>query len=655
MSYYYVKKTTDKAPVVSIPDGADTVPIKAWGVTLPASLSGYSAVECFQTGKNLLNYADITTSYRITSLTDNGGGSFTVVASGLGAYIDHIIQVKAGQTYSIKCTSATNDAGNASQIGVVNVYDGSDDTAALLLNGASISTRKGFTPTGNYILVRNKVTGGSGAGTGTIVEPQLELGSTATTYTPYVASTQNTVSLGRTIYGGSVDVVNGTGTETWECIPDLSQLSWTLGTSGCFVAELSGYQNCTPLCSDSDYETSSVATSGNAAYLKGDKTVCLRNTNNGNAIYIRDDDYSDADTFQASLSNVKLVYQLATPTDFTFDGQEIPTRLGYNAFWSDEGDSQITYYSQEEADDNYIIKESTLTNIANSIRAKTGNSAPIFVEDMDDEILNIETGGDLMSVMCESTFDLTPETCPTESTKIPERMFSNNPRIRTINMSGITEVEHAAFYQCGATSINLPDCKTIGTYAFYQARGASDVPLSIPNITSIGDEAFRESYVCGESTANRYLDISKCVSIGSNAFRSTRINGFKLDSVETLGDCPWFSGWFSMTNAVFPKLKTCGGQMCRNVGFTNLVIGPDWVSSGTNWAGYDADWRNKYVYIYAVTPPTMGGGLSISRPPLAIYVPADSVDAYKAANHWSSQASIIQPLPSDHLTIDTWL
>ena len=40
-----------------------------------------------------------------------------------------------------------------------------------------------------------------------------------------------------------------------------------------------------------------------------------------------------------------IVYEVATPTDFTFDSQEINTMLGYNAFWSDEGDSEVTYRS----------------------------------------------------------------------------------------------------------------------------------------------------------------------------------------------------------------------------------------------------------------------------------------------------------------------
>ena len=197
--------------------------------------------------------------------------------------------------------------------------------------------------------------------------------------------------------------------------------------------------------------------------------------------------------------------------------------------------------------------------------------------------------------------------------------------------------------------------ETIGYQAFFQCRGASDVPLSIPNVVTIGEEAFKEAYVCGESPSHRSLNISKCVSIGNNAFRSTRINGFKMDSVETLGNMPWYGSWFSMTTVVFPKLKTAHDQMCRGMNFTNLVIGPDWQSCGGGFAGYDMDWRNKYVYVYAVVPPTMGGDFSLWKPPVAFYVPADSVDAYKAAPYWSQYASIILPLPSDHLTIDTWL
>ena len=269
--------------------------------------------------------------------------------------------------------------------------------------------------------------------------------------------------------------------------------------------------------------------------------------------------------------------------------------------------------------------------------------------------VDVSAGTDLFNLASQTTFDLTDNTYKTTALTIPDRMFNSNQRIRTVNLSGVKTVEDYAFITCKATSLSFPDVETIGYQAFFQCRGASDVPLSIPNAITIGEEAFKEASVCGESTSNRFLDISKCVSIGNNAFRSTRISNFKLDSVETLGNSPWFGSWFNTTNVIFPKLKTAGEQMCRGITFTNLVIGPDWESCGGGFAGYDMDWRNKYVYVYATTPPTMGGDFSLWKPPVAFYVPADSVDAYKAASYWSNYASIIQPLPAEHLTIDTWL
>lgn len=333
-------EATVSGAIATLEDGADAVPCKNVVATIAPNLAGVSSVTVTQTGRNLLNYADIANSYRITSLTDNGGGSFTVVASGLGAYIDHVIKVKPCQAYSIKCTSATNDEGNASQIGVVNVYDGSDDTTTLLLNGASISTRKGFTPTGNYILVRNKVTGGSGAGTGTIVEPQLETGSTAHAYEPYTAPTTYTAQLGRTVYGGTADLVTGDGHSTrikktvrWGDLGNVTQLADVTRKEIVLSAS----------------ETPKYITAAASTDLLNDKNLPYDMTYSGNFehIYIANSariwvylpNGTDANT------EITVSYTLddALQTDFTFTGQEINTLLGVNNFWHDAGDTSVTY------------------------------------------------------------------------------------------------------------------------------------------------------------------------------------------------------------------------------------------------------------------------------------------------------------------------
>lgn len=340
------EKSAESASICSIEDGADDVPSRSLVVTIPPTLTGISEVVENQAGKNLLNYADISTSYRVTSITENSTGSFTVVASGLGAYIDHVIKVKAGQVYSIKCTSATNDEGNATQIGAVNVYDGDNSDATLLLDGASINySPKTFTPTGNYILVRNKITGGLGAGTGTIVEPRLNVGSTASDYVPYEEPTTYTADLDRTVHGGTADFVNGVGSETHNTV-DMGTLTWQYDSANTrfFTVDLTSVikRGASGWITDLAVSSPYTVASGTA----NDKTVSEYATTG--YVYIKDTDYTDPTVFKNSLSGKYLTYPLATPVDFTFDGQEIPTKDGYNAFWSDQGNTALDYYGEPE-------------------------------------------------------------------------------------------------------------------------------------------------------------------------------------------------------------------------------------------------------------------------------------------------------------------
>lgn len=52
------------------------------------------------------------------------------------------------------------------------------------------------------------------------------------------------------------------------------------------------------------------------------------------------------------------------------------------------------------------------------------------------------------------------------------------------------------------------------------------------------------------------------------------------------------------------------------------------------------------MYLYSSTPPTVANGAFGGVPETCnIYVPAESVDAYKAASSWSARASYIQAMP----------
>lgn len=674
-----LSEKTVSGAIAVIEDGADDVPTKSVKVTLPASLSGVSAVSVVNSGKNLL----LLTQYGDKNIVNQTTGAITRngTTSWAWSYDNTTLRVTlpAG-TYKLYCwLSVAGGSGNR-----VRTYDSDEN----IITGADASLVGLTYYEGTFTLTEKKSLGVG------LKQPEnstayIAISTSATTLSQYELynGTQYTASLGRTIYGGEVDIVNGTGKENCAKIK-FSELNWTYYTSG--TNPIFYANNVPDMRIYSRGEMPNIAIDGyttRTAHSRSNLSTNMANMEcsaieNAQTIAFRNDAYTSVSDMLEDMGNEYIVYEVATPTDFAFDGQEIDTMLGYNAFWSDDGDTEVTYRSSGTitpvvpalitktitANDTYSAEDdgadgysSVAVNVQPNVGTKSITENGIYVASADSldgyssVTVDVSAGTDLFNLASQTTFDLTDNTYKTSALTIPERMFNGNQRIRTVNLSGVKTVENYAFYSCKATSISLPDVETIGYQAFWQARGATDVPLSIPNVVSIGEEAFKEAYVCGESTSNRFLDISKCVSIGHNAFRSTRINGFDLSSAETFGNCPWFSGWFSMTTALFPKIKTAGDQLLRACTFTNLVMGPDWESCGSGLAGYDADWPNRYIYIYAVNPPVMAGGLSISRRPVAFYVPAESVDAYKAAPYWSDFASLFQPLPDDHLTIDTWL
>ena len=239
------EKTIVSSPIADFSDGADDVPTKSLVVTIPATLSGKSEVTETQTGRNLLDTANAeTNTNNSVSITCDGNGKYTATGTATGG--------SANITFTLKtpCTIKSgmylhlmNSGANASASITLQKQDNTTIYAPTLSPAnriADLSSYAGQTIYSICFYIAN------GASFEMSLTPMLCFSSTATTFEPYQTPTVYTASLGQTIYGGEVDIVNGTGTDE-----------------------------------------------------------------NGN--------------------------------DFAFDGQEINTRLGYNAFWSDEGDTEVTY------------------------------------------------------------------------------------------------------------------------------------------------------------------------------------------------------------------------------------------------------------------------------------------------------------------------
>ena len=175
---------TVSGAIAQITDGADTVPIKSWEVTIDTNLSGKSSVVCAATGVNLFDKSAVTPN---TWIIVNS----TATEATTGFKTSDYIPVKANTKYYVTSKSSNRSA-----------YYNKDKTGIAYFSftgGASFTALYD-----GYI----RITISDNVNLDTFI---VNEGATAETYEPF--GTTSTVNLGRTVHGGSVDVVNGTGTD----------------------------------------------------------------------------------------------------------------------------------------------------------------------------------------------------------------------------------------------------------------------------------------------------------------------------------------------------------------------------------------------------------------------------------------------------------
>ena len=193
------------------------------------------------------------------------------------------------------------------------------------------------------------------------------------------------------------------------------------------------------------------------------------------------------------------------------------------------------------------------------------------------------------------------------------------------------------------SGIIIPDSVTsIGDRAFYNWE-LNNQPLVIPDsVTSIGDGAFRNW-----TANNQPLVIPDSVtSIGDGAFRNWTANNQPLvipDSVTSIGNDAFYYWESNNQPLVIPNSVTSIGEWAFGHWQLNnrpLVI-PDSVTSIGGYAFNN--WQLvPYVEIKAITPPSLSSSNAFGgQGNTPIYVPHDSVTAYKNATNWSALSSRI--------------
>jgi hypothetical protein len=177
--------------------------------------------------------------------------------------------------------------------------------------------------------------------------PYIVPGTTApTTYAPYTGQTA-TLTLPRTIYGGTVDAVTGEGQETWRLVTLDGTERWirqdnATNNYSCSIKPVANsLTNC--LCSMFQWKMYAYASNGNEGYFafesSGERVnFCVTET------------WETVDAWKSYLAAqyaagtpVQIAYKLATPEPFTATGaQPIPALPGVNTLMTDADALTVT-------------------------------------------------------------------------------------------------------------------------------------------------------------------------------------------------------------------------------------------------------------------------------------------------------------------------
>jgi hypothetical protein len=232
---------------------------------------------------------------------------------------------------------------------------------------------------------------------------------------------------------------------------------------------------------------------------------------------------------------------------------------------------------------------------------------------------------------------------PDAITTIGDYAFKNCASLDSIDLpDNLTAIGQYAFEGCGSlTAIALPDSlTTIPGYAFYNC--ASLAAITLPdNLTTIGQNAFNG---CISLEAITLPDA--ITTIGNAAFGgcSSLVSIDLPDSLTTIGEFA-FSGCTSLVSIDLPDSCTTIGRDAFSYCSSLLIVDlPDSITAIHRFAfGATA---LKLVISRNSTPPVLyynGYSPFHDTPALqSIYVPDESVDAYKSA--WGDYAGKIKPL-----------
>ena len=262
---------------------------------------------------------------------------------------------------------------------------------------------------------------------------------------------------------------------------------------------------------------------------------------------------------------------------------------------------------------------------------------------------------------------------------IGEGAFNGCSSLTSIEIpSGVTSIGYYAFSDCSSlTSIEIPSSVTSigGGASFWGCSSLTSIVVEsgntvydsrdncnaiietatntliagcqntvIPNsVTSIGDYAFRG---CSSLTSIEFGENSQLTSIGDYAFfECSSLTSIEIPSgVTSIGDDA-FSGCSSLTSVTFgenSQLTSIGDWAFRDCSSLTSIEIPSGVTSIGDYAFYECSSLTS-IYCYAESVPETYSAFYNVPSDMVIYVPEQSIYAYKIASPWKKYTIMVMP------------
>lgn len=224
----------------------------------------------------------------------------------------------------------------------------------------------------------------------------------------------------------------------------------------------------------------------------------------------------------------------------------------------------------------------------------------------------------------------------------------------TIIPNSVTSIGKEAFsVKNGLSNIDIPDSVTsIGNNAFYGCPSLTTITIG-SGVTSIGSDAFAYCDNLTSVTVNSnnatYDSRNNCNAIietNTNTLLYGCRNTIIPNTVTTIGQGA-FEGCSGLTSIDIPNSVTSIGEeafaYCTSL--TSVTIGSGVTSIGEE--AFNGCSGLTSITCNAVIPPTISDyDVLYDTNNCPIYVPSQSVEAYKSADVWSDYASRIQAIPN---------